>query len=65
MSKEGRDELLTRQIEAVISGLLDQCPSIRTVSITGCFELLDRFWELLPSNITAGFLKRLLGEITQ
>ena len=61
MSSQATDELLTQQIEAAANALSDDCPAVRAAAATGCFAVLDRFWELLPTNVIAGFLKRLLG----
>ncbi|BDA48499.1 Condensin-2 complex subunit G2 [Coccomyxa sp. Obi] len=62
-SNEETDELLSKQFGHLGDALGDSVPAVRQAAVSGVCKLLNTFWELIPGAVTAGFLKRIAGEL--
>ncbi|KAL0037621.1 hypothetical protein WJX77_005190 [Trebouxia sp. C0004] len=62
-SAEESDELLQQQFEELSKGLRDEAPAVRITAASGICALLNTYWELIPSAITAAYLKHLTDEV--
>ncbi|CAL8463631.1 g3165 [Coccomyxa elongata] len=62
-SNEETDELLSKQFAQLGDALGDSVPAVRQAAVSGVCKLLNTFWELIPGAVTAGFLKRVAGEL--
>ena len=55
------DQLLMQQFQRLTAGLEDPTPAVRVAAIAGICQILNVFWEMVPSATTAAYLKRLTG----
>ena len=49
------------QFQRLTAGLEDPAPAVRVAAINGICQILNVFWEMVPSATTAAYLKRLTG----
>ena len=50
-----------QQFQRLTAGLEDPAPAVRVAAIAGICQILNVFWEMVPSATTAAYLKRLTG----
>ena len=55
------DQLLMQQFQRLTAGLEDPAPAVRVAAIAGICQILNVFWEMVPSATTAAYLKQLTG----
>lgn len=53
-SDEDTHALLTRQFMAFSAALVDEAPLVRTAAVKGVCDVLNLYWEIIPSATTAG-----------
>jgi hypothetical protein len=58
------DATMQRQFEVCTQLLMDSCPKVRVVAVTGVGHIIGSFCELMPQNVCRDLLVRLIGELS-
>ncbi len=60
-SNQDTDKRLNDQFAHLTNLLKDAVPEVRVAAIHGVCRILNEFWELIPGNVTASYMKLMAG----
>lgn len=59
------EALISKQCSELERLLVDECPAVRAAAASTAAEVLDRFWEALPSNSAASIISTLSDKLAR